>query len=208
MSDQEPTRCFICGHGNAQILEEHHTVPRRLNGSDSPENTYYLCGSCHNAVESMYDDGFYERLGIAVEDVEDDAFTARDRGTEIEPKESKDRTIPPKSAHIQVEELDSCEGEAGPKHGELTNYRDVSRQREHDQSSEGFGNRGYEMRQEQYPQFYRIHCSYCHTVFERYEHSDAARHLRIAHGVENPYETGDTTFQDGPIYSDFTERLE
>lgn len=33
----------------------------------------------------------------------------------------------------------------------------------------------------------RIHCGYCNAVFEKYEHAAAARHLRLSHGIDNPY---------------------
>jgi hypothetical protein len=46
----------------------------------------------------------------------------------------------------------------------------------------------------EYPARYRIHCAYCHTVFSQNEHSDMARHLRVRHGVENPYGRQDTAF--------------
>jgi len=54
----------ICGHGNPDVLEVHHLVPQRHGGSDSAANLVHLCGSCHNAIESLYDDEFYQRLGV------------------------------------------------------------------------------------------------------------------------------------------------
>lgn len=104
MSDTEPNVCFICGHTASHVLEEHHAVPQRLGGSDADENTYYLCGSCHNALEEIYDDDFYRRLGIAVDDVADNRFTEKDMGVSLDAEQSPDRKIAFKSPHVIFEE--------------------------------------------------------------------------------------------------------
>lgn len=57
-------QCFICGDSRTHVLETHHIVPRRYGGSDEDENLVRLCASCHNAVERLYDNRFYEELGV------------------------------------------------------------------------------------------------------------------------------------------------
>lgn len=59
------SKCFICGDERENSLEEHHIVPRRFGGSDRDENLVTLCASCHSAIEKIYDDSFYERLGVS-----------------------------------------------------------------------------------------------------------------------------------------------
>lgn len=56
-------KCFICGTDAKSTLQEHHIVPRRYGGSDRDENLVTLCASCHQAIEKIYDDRFYEMLG-------------------------------------------------------------------------------------------------------------------------------------------------
>lgn len=58
--------CFICGEGNPPVLEDHHTVPSRFGGGDTPENIFTLCANCHRAVEKMYNADFYYRLAAAL----------------------------------------------------------------------------------------------------------------------------------------------
>lgn len=67
-------RCFICGEDNPNVLQEHHSVPNQLGGSDDPENLYRLCANCHQAVERIYDKDFYRRLAVAV-GIEPSTFT-------------------------------------------------------------------------------------------------------------------------------------
>jgi len=64
MKTESDDNCRICGHVNSNDLETHHVVPRRYGGSNSPSNLVTLCGSCHNALENIYDDRFYARLNI------------------------------------------------------------------------------------------------------------------------------------------------
>lgn len=54
--------CYICGTTNQHVLQEHHLIPQRLGGEDTEENTVTLCSNCHNCIESLYDDEFFERL--------------------------------------------------------------------------------------------------------------------------------------------------
>lgn len=113
-------------------------MPRRYGGSDKPENLVHLCGSCHNAIESLYDDGFYERLARAFEqrdwDVDDELS-----GERVSIEEAIDREV----AVDQFEHI--FEDDDG-----------------------------------------RLHCGYCPTVFESYNHAGIARHIRFKHGFD-PY---------------------
>lgn len=64
--------CFICGQRKPNSIETHHIVPRRFGGSDSDENLVDLCASCHSALEKLYDDRFYEELGVRTHDAPPD----------------------------------------------------------------------------------------------------------------------------------------
>jgi len=57
-------QCIFCGEDNETVLQQHHQVPRRLNGSDAEYNLITLCANCHQIIENLYDDDFYERLGV------------------------------------------------------------------------------------------------------------------------------------------------
>lgn len=259
MSEQ----CFVCGQGNPHTLEEHHTVPRRYNGSDTAENLYSLCGSCHNAIEAMYDDEFYERLGIAVGN--DQLLKDSGTGGEIvEPQQSKGRKIPPGSEHIEYERWQlnlTVSDLAKANRGEYTGqyqefiednvnsilerfgkeaqrakqrtkrhekdnpdlYEDIDESRyqpriafvfEHSEvatvpylkvvnvnrhSEHEIEHSHAEIEQEthspqtrsmqslpveEYPDYYRLHCGYCHTVFSQHQHEDLGRHLKVKHGID------------------------
>jgi len=54
--------CFICGERNQNILQEHHIIPRRFGGEDQEGNTVTLCANCHEAIEKIYDNKFFEKL--------------------------------------------------------------------------------------------------------------------------------------------------
>jgi len=100
----ESIECFICGDHRPNSLEEHHIVPQRYNGSDEPENLVQLCSSCHAAIEKLYDDSFYQRLGV--EAIEDSKITDIDtEGTKLQPRETKDRDFPTDPVHISKEKF-------------------------------------------------------------------------------------------------------
>ena len=65
MSSERTNRedCYICGRGHPDILEAHHIVPRRYNGSDEDPNIVELCPSCHKALERLYDLRFWTKVG-------------------------------------------------------------------------------------------------------------------------------------------------
>lgn len=57
--------CQMCG-GKEGVLECHHIIPRRLGGTDKPENQILLCKKCHKKVtnnEMEYKDEFYKITG-------------------------------------------------------------------------------------------------------------------------------------------------
>lgn len=90
--------CFICGDRRPNSYETHHVVPKRYGGSDDPENLVSLCSSCHSAIERLYDDGFYARLGLYRGERQVDAPTSK--GTKLDAHQSLDRKIPGGSEHI------------------------------------------------------------------------------------------------------------
>lgn len=94
--------CYICGSGNADILERHHIVPCRHGGSDNAVNLVDLCPTCHRALETLYNKRFYRALDVISDDVIDsDAEDDRQKSGEhtatqsdsLPPKPSKSRRI-------------------------------------------------------------------------------------------------------------------
>ena len=100
----EARECFICGTHRPNSIESHHIVPQRYGGSDAPENLVNLCSSCHSAIEKLYTDSFYERLGVEEADV-NDTMDIDTTGTKIPPHETKDRTFPTYSTHVNEEKF-------------------------------------------------------------------------------------------------------
>lgn len=43
-------RCEACDEWREDMLEGHHIVPRRMGGTDVPENVMILCHICHKRV--------------------------------------------------------------------------------------------------------------------------------------------------------------
>ena len=65
MNNESPGgTCYICGHGNPDVIQGHHIIPRRYDGTDEGRNIVDLCPSCHDAIERIYDDSFFEELGV------------------------------------------------------------------------------------------------------------------------------------------------
>lgn len=280
------SECYFCSEGHSEALEEHHIVPQRFNGSDEPENTVWLCGSCHDKIERLYDDEFYRRLGVAVDEVKQEPTDRTTTGHKVKPRNSNSREIPAYSPHIEFEDWDvdvtitgiregdvpesispvvEAEKEAilsqyeteraeawdardvadewdeelpewvnqdghAPvsfafEHGNMAEYPvpivqnpekdyfDRERAKAADDDSDYDWVFNYKTRKknaetgeafstpleklrEDYPDYYRLHCGYCHTVFSMHEHADMARHLRMRHGIENPYEEQDTAFEE------------
>lgn len=65
------SRCFICGEDNDNVLQTHHIVPRRYGGSDASENLVDLCANCHQAIEAIYNDDVFRRMGVTKTSDED-----------------------------------------------------------------------------------------------------------------------------------------
>ncbi|MEZ4504712.1 MAG: HNH endonuclease [Thermomicrobiales bacterium] len=57
VQERDGYRCTICG--SREQLEVHHIVPRRLGGSNDPENLVTVCAACHRRMdrESLERDG-------------------------------------------------------------------------------------------------------------------------------------------------------
>jgi len=144
-------QCFICGDSHSNRLQTHHVVPRRYGGSDDPENLVTLCASCHQGIEKLYDERFYERLHTRSVDAPRNELEAE--GMDVENFESPDRRLDPMNPHIVA--LDNS-GERVENWGE---FEDI----------------------------HEMHCGYCSTRFEPHQHALAARHLRINHGIGDPY---------------------
>lgn len=100
---QDP-ECFICGEANPQLIEEHHIVPRRYGGSDDPENLVALCSSCHTAVERIYNDSFYARLGLRSSQFQHEVAVGEIEGAEIKTIDAFDRQFWTNTDHIQYEQ--------------------------------------------------------------------------------------------------------
>lgn len=207
------TQCQICGHTNPDVLETHHKLPQRHGGPDDPENLVSLCGSCHNAIERIYDDGFFQQLfdQVGYEVEKSDADTL---GREVDAHLSPDREFPDDPVHATTENITSDDGlrlvDAGvfsweelerggytslmegedweeykerakqedlDKHGEVTEQTEAEIERLEDADP----------RLRYWDALTVIHCGYCNRLFAEWERADAARHLTVAHGVDDPY---------------------
>jgi len=75
--------CYFCHDNHTELLETHHIVPSRYGGSDDAENLVDVCPNCHQKLERLYGNRFYEKLGIEVPDAEVDEqeFTVKQRYT-------------------------------------------------------------------------------------------------------------------------------
>lgn len=100
-----PTECYICGEHRPNSIDVHHVVPRRYGGSDEPENLVNLCASCHSAIEKLYDDEFYRRLGVEQSEPEPNTPNVDVEGTKISPERTEDRTFPDLPIHISREDF-------------------------------------------------------------------------------------------------------
>lgn len=96
--------CDICGQTNSSTLETHHVVPKRYGGSDHPENLVSLCGSCHNAVERIYDESFYQRFGQTPLPLGEKQERGQ-LGIELHSVESPDRKFPHDALHVSRSDL-------------------------------------------------------------------------------------------------------
>jgi len=53
-------RCYFCRE--TECLQEHHVVPRRMDGADEEENLLTLCPTCHRKLEDTYSNRFYREI--------------------------------------------------------------------------------------------------------------------------------------------------
>ena len=67
--------CYFCLSEERHILEDHHIVPRRFDGSDDDENLVRVCPTCHQKLERLYGDRFYNELGVENSDSEESTDT-------------------------------------------------------------------------------------------------------------------------------------
>lgn len=64
----EGSKCYFCGESESSCLEEHHIIPRSMNGHDKSNNLVVLCASCHRKIEDLYDP---VKLNTIVEEIEE-----------------------------------------------------------------------------------------------------------------------------------------
>jgi len=65
-------RCYFCGSEGP--IESHHIIPRRFNGPTNDRNLVDLCANCHKKIERLYDEQFYNVLGVTELDEGQDKF--------------------------------------------------------------------------------------------------------------------------------------
>ncbi|QLG61957.1 HNH endonuclease [Halorarum salinum] len=94
-------KCFICGEDNEHVLQQHHIVPRWLDGSDRDENLVRLCANCHQAIEKIYtrqvflrlESKFTDRVTQLVADFVDKHITHTDRETRTRTRDVYDQFV-------------------------------------------------------------------------------------------------------------------
>jgi 5-methylcytosine-specific restriction endonuclease McrA len=64
----EGSKCYFCSESESSCLEEHHIIPRSMNGHNSSNNLVVLCASCHRKIEDLYDP---VKLNTIVEEIEE-----------------------------------------------------------------------------------------------------------------------------------------
>jgi len=105
-------RCYFCASEGP--IETHHIVPRRYNGSDEDVNLVDLCPTCHERLEALYDDRFYESLGVEKPETEE-----QEGGPLIAEKFDKDTSRVQRKCSQAVknviEELNTSEREGAPE---------------------------------------------------------------------------------------------
>lgn len=58
--------CSVCGRGEdkAQQFDEHHLIPQRLQGPNTPDNLVTVCKRCHKSLERIYNQDFWKNVGL------------------------------------------------------------------------------------------------------------------------------------------------
>lgn len=114
--------CYICSRGNPDILEQHHIVPKRFGGSDTDANLVELCPSCHQAIESLYDERFWTAVGAVSEQRQLDFIAAdlvgRLEDLEFEISETLRKAQKELEEDYVGEEVDVAKAEAREKYME------------------------------------------------------------------------------------------
>ena len=183
-------KCEICGETKPNSLETHHVVPRRMGGSDEPENLVRLCASCHAAVEKIWDDSFYERLGV--DDRPELDTEQKYDGIELATHQSVDRQLPENSEHVRYSPYN-------PVADELVSVWMIENSAVSANTLDGLdSNEIYELDESDPVKYWFhydrdpqvMHCGYCNQAFLPWEHAKAALHLRVRHRISDPYEEG------------------
>lgn len=199
MNQQE---CQICGKTVPNSLETHHIVPRRFGGSDQPENLVTLCADCHAAVEKIWDVGFYERLEDKLVGGRADVSPPEREydGMDLDTHAGKDRTLPKPALHVEYSKWHPGQDEyveswlLSESEIDAESVQEITAEQLYDLPDDDPLKSSLHHERE----LEMIHCGYCATVFYPWEHAKAARHLRVRHGIENPYEP-DSETADQPI---------
>lgn len=76
--------CYFCRE--SQVIEKHHIVPRRYDGSDAEENLVSLCPNCHSKLEDLYDEDTIQRLIHKVEKSREESAENKEQSVEEETK--------------------------------------------------------------------------------------------------------------------------
>jgi hypothetical protein len=214
MNSPRGGECRVCGQTNQDTLETHHIVPQRYGGSDTPENLIDLCGSCHNAIESIYNDRFYHRLQNVIET--DSVHTTDDLGHERHPAESSDRNFPDHPLHVthsdvlieEVFENDWANKETVARY--LTPVTEVVLLEHHGEDYAESVLEDYRPTEEDptHESIDALDCGYCNRVFLPWEVDECAKHLRITHRIEDPYEEETTVIKTNLMSDGEIERKE
>lgn len=190
MNTEPADNCRICGHTQSSDLETHHVVPQRYGGSDAPENLVTLCGSCHNALENIYDDRFYARLGIAAGRPAPSA-TEDELGHQMPEVSSPDRQFPEHPLHVSQNTLhvETILANEWASAEQLAKYAvpysehpefDLEEAADDIAATDEEG----EMRLREVPV---LHCGYCDRFFFEWEQNKCRTHLRVAHRISHPF---------------------
>lgn len=105
-------RCYFCSSEGP--IETHHIVPRRYNGSDKDVNLVDLCPTCHERLEALYDDRFYEALGVEKPEVEGQENDILQAGWDDKDTSRVQRKCSQAVKNV-IEELNTSEREGVPK---------------------------------------------------------------------------------------------
>jgi 5-methylcytosine-specific restriction endonuclease McrA len=214
MTDRVSGKCGVCGLANPETLETHHVVPRRYGGTDAPENLVDLCGSCHNAVERIYGERFYERLKNVLGD--EPPASIDELGHEPDVTTSPDRELPehPQHANYTDSRIQLVIEEGWATEKEIARYLLGEEWPLIEEHGEDYGEEALEtLRGEHWKRttISCVHCGYCSRVFLPWEHHKCVKHLRLSHRISKPYEEETELVMAGSLFDtgtniDYEER--